>query len=1143
MKTLKLAIIILICLILVTQTKAQKGFFNLEQPDGTTITVKEMGGCCMFSWYETPEGYMVQKGKDKFYHYITMDTKGEFVQLPQWAGKDKNDSIPVRPYENPTIASAFLEKVKAYNMAADKNRARFLEKQRKALGIDSDGNISLGKAALASPLTIEIGVILVEFTDQTHYTGGGGGYKVDDFENMLFSDDYYHTEDNSVESPDDENVFGSLRDYFEYQSHGILTVTGSIVNDENQDGTPVWIDLGNTIASYPTYSGNAIHADIYIDAINAAIDSSWNVEQDMHIVILAGSASDAGYHQWGGTGYPRSHIAKSSFNSSFHNHYDNNWFGVAGYFERKSSTFSHIGIFCHEAFHVMGWGIPEIESSGSQVWVHPDSSAQDWSSMRTGYRTGPSYKGSCPGDLDAVARIMMEWADAIDVSTHLVDESVSYIEEDDDTNETMDFYRLENPYSSGELIVENRQYSGFNSYLPEWWKQVTHGGLLVWWHPSATTMLRYLRPGDNDFDIMTVPPESNWSAGDAGDPFPGTSNNTAITPYTTPSTNSGSNFTGLAVTNISTSSTAMTANFYVNYWSGNITNNTTWSSANSPYYVGGDITVASGVTLTIQSGVTVNFLDDDDQSGGLDTDRVELIVEGTLLADGVTFTSPSTSANDWYGIVLDGASSTTTIENSSIQWALRGIIIDDCSPTIEGNELDNNQYGIWVHGSTSQPTITENDIDNGSLPLVVSSSAQPYIIDNKSKGLEKCLYVASGGYPQFRNNTLYGYTNGNYQVFITGSSSGIFTASSSGDGNYFTDDVTNDIVQIDGGSYFYFYFDVFEDVGSTSYEYIDNNDATWCYAQYCYWDNGGVPNSAYFDGNVNYDYELATEPSAGVTWKRVAQDPSPFASGFDAFDNNDYENAAIYLKEAFENNKDHNDSHKALYYMCRAAMRIADNSTYLSFLNELTESSYDEESKQIARSFLIKDACNNEKLAQAESYAFQAPKGQLYDRELLLDMVYYYALYEDKEGEQRIVSTLKKTYADDESLDEAIENAKLLVDDERKLLANKQVKEKQPRSTIDEKPENVALQAFPNPFNPSTNIQFALPESQNVHIQIYDVLGRRVKLLVDRKMDQGVQQVVWDGRNGAGVDVAAGIYFAKLKTGNKVQTIKLLLVR
>lgn len=106
-------------------------------------------------------------------------------------------------------------------------------------------------------------------------------------------------------------------------------------------------------------------------------------------------------------------------------HFNNNWFGAAGFFERKSSSFTHIGIFAHEAFHVMGWGIPNIFGEGSTNYIHSNSG--DWSSMGVGYRTGPLRKSASPGDLDPVARIMMEWADPTDVnavSGNLMDEEI-----------------------------------------------------------------------------------------------------------------------------------------------------------------------------------------------------------------------------------------------------------------------------------------------------------------------------------------------------------------------------------------------------------------------------------------------------------------------------------------------------------------------------------------------------------------------------------------------------------------------------------------------------------------------------------------------------------------------------------------------
>ncbi len=80
--------------------------------------------------------------------------------------------------------------------------------------------------------------------------------------------------------------------------------------------------------------------------------------------------------------------------------------------------------------------------------------------------------------------------------------------------------------------------------------------------------------------------------------------------------------------------------------------------------------------------------------------------------------------------------------------------------------------------------------------------------------------------------------------------------------------------------------------------------------------------------------------------------------------------------------------------------------------------------------------------------------------------------------------------------------------------------------------------AFPNPFNPSTTIRYALPEPSNVSIVIYDLLGRRVAMLADGHEEAGRRSVRWDAAEFSG-----GVYFCRFEAGQFSATKKLVLLR
>ncbi len=83
-------------------------------------------------------------------------------------------------------------------------------------------------------------------------------------------------------------------------------------------------------------------------------------------------------------------------------------------------------------------------------------------------------------------------------------------------------------------------------------------------------------------------------------------------------------------------------------------------------------------------------------------------------------------------------------------------------------------------------------------------------------------------------------------------------------------------------------------------------------------------------------------------------------------------------------------------------------------------------------------------------------------------------------------------------------------------------------------------QNFPNPFNPSTTIEYALTESGLARLSIYDLSGRAVETLVAEKKEAGAYSVKWDV---SGSSLEAGIYFAKIENGVDSEVIKMLLLK
>ena len=87
-------------------------------------------------------------------------------------------------------------------------------------------------------------------------------------------------------------------------------------------------------------------------------------------------------------------------------------------------------------------------------------------------------------------------------------------------------------------------------------------------------------------------------------------------------------------------------------------------------------------------------------------------------------------------------------------------------------------------------------------------------------------------------------------------------------------------------------------------------------------------------------------------------------------------------------------------------------------------------------------------------------------------------------------------------------------------------------------PISIGLTNYPNPFNATTIIRYALLRAADVKIEIYDILGGRVEMLIQGEQPAGYHQVVWDAS-----DISSGMYFYRIQAGDYIEAKKMLLLK
>mgnify|MGYP003959989015 FL=1 len=92
-------------------------------------------------------------------------------------------------------------------------------------------------------------------------------------------------------------------------------------------------------------------------------------------------------------------------------------------------------------------------------------------------------------------------------------------------------------------------------------------------------------------------------------------------------------------------------------------------------------------------------------------------------------------------------------------------------------------------------------------------------------------------------------------------------------------------------------------------------------------------------------------------------------------------------------------------------------------------------------------------------------------------------------------------------------------------------------------PSEFEVNLYPNPFNPTTTIEYELPSESDIIIRIFDVGGRTVYNTLDEAKQAGYYQMKWNGTDSDGNQVKSGMYFTEIQAGEYRKVVKMLYLK
>ena len=743
----------------------------------------------------------------------------------------------------------------------------------------------------------------------------------------------------------------------------------------------------------------------------------------------------------------------------------------------------HMRVILHEVGH--HW------LGGGHGGTYSDPNPERWGLVTIG-------KSGC---MSAAEREELDWIDIVDVTS----KNEYLIEDTHSIDNTGKAYKIPISGSSDYYYIENRGEGYYSSTWKDWHHQYS---------PYMPSTGLIIMKGDDWKDVRVITADNNFSGyGDAGDPYK-IGGNELFAPSTTPS----SDYTYVEL--LDEFSGDINVKFIPNYWGGTITQNTIWGGE---VYLYSDLTVNSGVTLTIESNTVIKA-----------ANNVSLTVHGTLEAAG-TLSQPITFTGDdaiqanfpdasWDGIrFIDGASN-STLDYCDISYALDAVYVDNTDLTISNSYFHDNYYAVDAQ-SGAEVRMRDNTLRH----------QDTYALDCGPNAHLQLVYDdgdAGGNRLENNNNgmraTGYGYID-----------------MGDVDGSDYYDWTDNSVLNTTGYDAFAYYY------GTVMAE-----DVWWGSLN-------PTPQSYTYYGVFDYQPFRTSNPGGGSGLAKSRKRTSPTPSTPPVVDQTDpaslYEAGRYYrlvkqpeeAKELFRTVVNRFPTSTCAPKALTQLYHITPETdwqtldTYLQhFAGSKTAVPVVRRQAQLLRTYL---AFRHGDRATGAHRARQIVRNHPGTWEELASL-YVLALRPsatDARIDKAWMDTMKARYPEalltykaramaGESIDWVQTEAGL----------GKTTLPDVSRPSSGDLPDDFVLhQAYPNPFNPMTTIRYDLPEPSDVILRIYSIRGILVRLLHNGYRPAGYHAVVWDGRDEYGQRVPSGVYFSMLTAGARSHTRKMLLVK